>query len=519
MAEEHPETPSREATQRTWADAAAALAAGDLPGFAAQARAAAVAMAASGDAAAARGLVALRAQLLARAPVTTAPAEALASVIAELATCPAEDADLLWPFALALVAELPERHPLRAAEADLGWDGLASVVVLAALAAGEVADVALLAELAAAGRDVVAASVADLVAQGALVERGAGLVAPAPILAAGCACRPSPYALPPAPSRFSRETFAAATFDRDGVFVAEVASATTAIATLRAAQVPAIVVPREARVDGYRLAWFARDADWRGVPLLLELDAAPTADQLAILTVIPRAIVIPVAPATADELGAALAAQRSDVVAWRPLELAPAEAADLVGGALGVPADQLRLGRLHAAEVDELVDTITALGVRGEAAGWALAAELGRRAVDELAPYVFGAAPEVPAAVVDRARELLAADAGWSGRTSALVAPLSVAASVALALARDRHVVAATLALGADDAEARLEQATAAARRWGAVLCVGIDRARPAVMTAFARRLAAGGVVAVIAVRPGTPIPPVLAPLVSTLAV
>ena len=519
MAEERPESSSRERAQRAWDDASAALAAGDLGGFAEAAREAAVAVAAAGDAPAARGLVALRAQLLERAPAAPEPEAALAHALAELRTCGPAHADLLWPFALALVTELPERHPLPAAATDLGWDELASSVVLAALAAGDAADVALLAELAGAEHERVAAVVAELVAQGALVELGHGLVAPAPVLAAACARRPSPFALPPAASRFARDPYAAAMFERDGVFVAEATSPATAIATLRAAQVPAIAVPRELRDDARQLAWLARDADGRGAPLLLELDVAPTPDQLAILAVIPRAIVIPAAPATAETIGAALAAQRSDVVAWRPLEISPADALEILSGALGMSGTQLHLGRLHAADLDELIGALAARGVRGHDAAWALKEELARRATVELSPYVYGAAPEVAAGVVDRARELLAADAGWSGRATALVAPLPVAASVALALAQDRGGVAATLALGAADAEARLERATSAARRWGAVLCVGIDRATPATVSAFARRLAAGGVVAVIAMRPGTPIPAPLAPLVSTLTI
>jgi hypothetical protein len=132
---------------------------------------------------------------------------------------------------------------------------------------------------------------------------------------------------------------------------------------------------------------------------------------------------------------------------------------------------------------------------------------------------VFGAAPELPPGVIDRARELLATDGAWGSRASALIAPLVVAAPLALALAADRGVVAATLALGATDTPARMERAFSAARRWGAVLCVGIDRAPPTTLAAFARRLSSSGVTVVIGVRPGTPVPPSIATLSATLAI
>lgn len=511
-----------ERAERAWEDASAALARGDTAGFRRHARDAALAVAAAGDSQAARTIAALREHMLQAPPPTRDPSATLAAILDAMAragtdpSVSAADVSLLWPYALALVPALPDAHPLVAAAADLGWDPGTVDVVLAALASGEVTDTAMIALLTGGPPAEVAPILTALVDDGALVDRGDGLFAAAPILAAACAGLPSPHALAPLASRFPPEALVEHGFARDAIFIAEHVSPAIAVATLRSAAVAAIEVSRDARDDARQLGWLARDARWRELPLLVELGATPPPEMLAFLATVPRVIVTVPAPEDVATLGYAFAATGRDVFGWTPRALEPARAAAALAAAFAVPPEKVTVGHLHASDVDELARAIAATG---EDALWALRDELARRAIAELSPFVFGAAPPLPPGVHDRARELLATDTGWGGRVSALVAPLTFAAPLALALAGDRGVVAATLALGAADAHARMARSFDAARRWGAVLCVGIDRASSAVMERFTQRLATSGVVAVIGVRPGTPVPPALAAITSTLMI
>ncbi|HUQ03661.1 MAG TPA: hypothetical protein VM261_14285 [Kofleriaceae bacterium] len=498
-----------------WDDATSALARGDTETFVERSRRAALLAAADGDVAGARELAALRDRVLLQSTASE-PSGAFAQALAAIAGGEPDGVALSWHLARALLPELPEAHPFIAAANELGWSPLALAVVLAALAVGDAADLDVLAVMTGADRDALAPVVDELVAQGALVAEGVGLVTAAPILAAACAGRPSTAALAPTASYFPAETFVTDVFRAAGVVVAIAPEPSVAIAGLRASRLPVLESSLDVLRDPVARGWIVREARWQTVPLLVELDRPVDPALLEIAASVPRAIVV---PAAAEDAAAALAVLGTlgvSVRTWESVALSPATSAAIFARAFGVPVEQLDVGQLHAADIDELLG---AVGKRGGEGVIALAHELQRRATAALSPFVFGAAPELPPGVLDRARELLATDGAWGGRMAVLVAPLVFAAPIALGLASDRGVVAATLALGAADVADRMPRALGAARRWGAVLCVGIDRASPAVIEEFARQLGASGVTAVIAVRPGTPLPRSLTALSVTLMI
>lgn len=497
-----------------WDDATAALARGDSATFLEQSRRAVIEAAAAGDVAGARELADVRDRVLLQATAAD-PSAALAEVLASIADGSAEDVALAWQLGRALAGELPALHPLAAAANELQWGARAADVMLAVLAIGGQSDPAMIATLVGATREDVAPEIDALLAQGALVARD-GVLTAAPILAAACAGRASTLALPPAASQFPSETFATDVFRAAGVVVAIAPDPAVAVASLRAARLPALAAPPTALHDPVARGWIVREACWQTAPLVVELEHPIDPALLALAASVPRAIVIPSTPDDVTPALDGLGALGASVRTWESVAIAPADAATVLAGALGVPAAAVRVGHLYAADIDELV---AAIPQRGEGALAALAHELQRRAFVDLSPFVYGAAPDVPSGVLDRARELLATDGAFGARIAALVAPLPLAAAIALALAGDRGVVAATLALGAADADARMQRALAAARRWGAVLCVGIDRATPAVLDAFARQLAASNVEVVIGVRPGTPLPHTLSALAAKLMV
>jgi hypothetical protein len=497
----------------TWAAAASALARGDVDGFAAQAREAALFAAAAGDGEVARGLADVRGRVLQQPPSVGDPSAALAAALVELGAG-ATDPALAWHYARALVAALPLAHPLVAAATALGWTLDELDVVLAVLAAGDVATMSTVAMFGELAPEQFFVAVARLAAGGAIRRGEDDRLAAEPSLVAACAGRPSPFVLAAVAGASDADRQMAAPFDDDGVVVIVAPTRVMAMAGLRDARVQALGL--DAAADAEAAGWIIRDARWRRVPVLVELTGAPDAAVVAAIASVPRAIVIARSASAAAAAVIAIAAARGDVRTWSPPELAPAESAERLAAVLAVPADRLRVGHLHATDVEDLAATVIA---RGDEGVWELEQELRARAAAELMPFVFLAAPELPGGVVDRARELLVVDGGWGWRVSALVAPLLHCAPLALALAADRGVVAATLALGMPQPGPRMERALSAARRWGAVLCVGIDRAHPTVIAAFAHRLVMARVPAVIGLRPGTPVPPSIAAISATLTI
>lgn len=502
------------AVDRAWTAAAAALARGDRDGFAAGARAAERAAVTAGALDAARALTAVRAEALAVPWPIAAPELAFATTLVAMAGDP-EAGELGWRLLRALVPALPPAHPLVAAAAALGWSPDERELVLATLAAGDTATIDVVALLTGQPRAAVAARLPALVGGGALVAGPGEALGVDALLAAGCRGEPSPLAAParPAPAARRRAGDVAA-LEGDGVVVVEAPDAEVALAGLGAAGGEALVVPDD---GGERaLGWAVRDARWRGRPLVMTLTAPPDGARVAALATAPRLVAVTGSPAVATATWLGFARVRTDVRAWTPPPLAPAEAASVLADALGVDPALVRVGHLYPSDVDAL---LAASAARGEAGLWAIEQALHDRARGALAPFVYDQAPPLPPGVIERARELLAVDGGWGWQRSALVAPLSLAAPLALALAAERGVVAATLALGGPAPGPRMVRALAAARRWGAVLAVGIDRASPVVVAAFARRLAAARVLAVVGLRPGTPVPAPLAALSATVAI
>ncbi len=483
----------------TWSAAAAALARGEVGVFASRASEAALLAAQAGDLVAARELALVRDRLAHGAPDVGDPGAAFAHALAELGG-EAADPALTWRYLHALLAELPPEHPLIAAATALGWDQTELDLVLATLAVDDhgaaLEAVALLAERA---RGEVIDRLGSLYASGAIVRVSDQRVAPNPVLAAACAGAASPLALAPAALLGEPAPVDAAAFAADGVVVV-VAPTDVALAGLRAARVAALALP----VDPVGSGWAVRDARWRRQPLLAEISAAPDLVLLTAVAAVPKAIIVADSAVVAAAMVVAASALRPDVRTWSPPTLPPEAAARALATALGVASDTVRVGHLYPGDVEALAAAVAATG--GEAV-WALEVELRRRAAAALAPFVFTAAPEIPRATVDTAHEFLAVQDDWGQRVVALIVPLLVAAPLALALAADRRVIAATLALGGPAPGPRMVAALAAARRWGAVLAVGIDRAAPVVLAAFARRLAASGVTAVVGLRPGTPVP------------
>lgn len=499
----------------TWAAAASALARGDVDGFAAQAREAALFAAAAGDGEVARGLADVRGRVLQQPPAVGDPSAALAAAFVDLGAG-ATDPALAWHFARALVAALPPAHPLVAAATAQGWTPDELDVVLAVIAAGDVATTAIVSLFGELTADELTAATTRLEASGAIRRGDGDRLAAEPSLRAACAGRPSPFVLAAGggAGAGAADRPAAAPFADDGVVVVVAPTRGMAMASLRDARVEALGL--DAAADSEAAGWIIRDARWRRLPVVVELAGTPDAAVVAAIASVPRAIVIAHSANAAAAAVIAIASVRGDVRTWTPPELAPAESAERLAAVLAVPADRLRVGHLYATDVEDLAATVTA---RGDEGVWELEQELRARAAAELMPFVFLAAPELPGGVVDRARELLVVDGGWGWRVSALVAPLLHCAPLALALAADRGVIAATLALGMPQPGPRMERALAAARRWGAVLCVGIDRAHPTVIAAFAHRLVTARVPAVIGLRPGTPVPPSIAAISATLTI
>ncbi|MCL4226237.1 MAG: hypothetical protein KJZ91_17370 [Myxococcales bacterium] len=502
------------AVDRAWTAAAAALARGDRDGFAAGARAAERAAVTAGALDAARALTAVRAEALAAPWPIAAPALAFATTLVAMAGDP-EAGELGWRLLRALVPALPPAHPLVAAAAALGWSPDERELVLATLAAGDTATIAVVALLTGQPRAAVAARLPALVGGGAIVAGPGEALGVDAVLAAGCRGEPSPLAAPVRPAPAARRCAGdVAALEGDGVVVVEAPDAEVGLAGLGAAAGEALVVPDDVGVRA--LGWAVRDARWRGRPLVMTLTAPPDGARVAALATAPRLVAVTGSPAVATATWLAFARVRADVRAWTPPPLTPAEAASVLADALGVDPALVRVGHLYPGDVDEL---LAASATRGEAGLWAIEQALHDRARGALAPFVYDQAPPLPPGVIERARELLAVDGGWGWQRSALVAPLSLAAPLALALATERGVVAATLALGGPAPGPRMVRALAAARRWGAVLAVGIDRASPVVVAAFARRLAAARVLAVVGLRPGTPVPAPLAAVSATIAI
>jgi hypothetical protein len=508
-----PDVASDQAAE-AWAAAAAALARGDLDGFAAEAGVAARAAGAGGDVVAARALAAARDRLLAGPSLEGGPVEMFAAALAELAAG-RSDPGLGWRHLNALAAELPPLHPLLTAAAELGWDAIDRDVVLAVLALGDLATVESVAILGGHTLHGVEARLPELIASGAIEAGHGARLAASAVLAAACAHTVSPLALQGTPSPAGAALGLAEVLASAGVVVVVAPTLELARAGVRVAEVVALDVGPPSG-DGRALGWAVRDARWREATLVVEVSTAADAARLTSLGGAGRALVLTGDDEVAAAAVLALSSRRADVLAWRLPSVPPSIAAPSLASAFGVAPAVVRVGHLHVGDLEALV---TAIESRGEVAVWDLETELRRRAAEALAPFVFTDAPPLPPGAVERARERLEAGGAWGARVAALAVALPLATPVALALASQRRVVAATLALGGDAPGPRMTAALAAARRWGAVLAIGIERADPVVITAFARRLVASDVLAVIGVRPGAQLPPALAAITSTLAI
>ncbi len=530
----------------SWAAASAALARGDREAFARHAADAAVHVAAAGDVDGAAAFAHLRAGLLELLADSEGPAASFAETVRRgPAPGDAARAELAvwWRFLRTLVAELPEEHPL--IELAETWDALTLDVVIAVLAAGEAGATA--ATIAGwTGRPLAAvASVIDpgglLVANGVLgwgdasatdvrdgmvrdgmvrdgmVRDGmvrADVVRANPVLWAACAGASSPLEMTSGAAVEDAFIDAEAAVT-DGVVVLLAPSRALARTEVRGWQPSPILAPDAA----LGAIWAARDARWRGRPLVLELEGTPGPEAVEVLLTAPHVVVL----ADAGD-GAWLAANLDtartvQVVTVQPLP--PSEAASRLSRALGVPPESVRAGHLYAGDVEAL---IAAVDARGDEATWALSAAMRARASKALGALALAdetadLGPDL-AATLERTRELFAGQAAWTTPPTAVLVPGegALATRLAIELARERGATAAAVDLDGAFAWRNVTTALDVLRRHGGVLAVrGLERAAPVCVHALAYALPRAQVTTVIGVPPGTEVPATLRKVSATL--
>lgn len=536
----------------SWAASASALARGDREAFARHAGEAAVHVAATGDVDGAAAFAHLRAGLLgllddtdphrsprARPPAASrGPAAAFAEEVRR-GPAPGDSARaelaVWWRFLRALVAELPDDHPLIELAAD--WDAVALDVVIAVLAAG--AGGATAATIAGwTGRPLAAVAYAvdrggALVASGVLgwgdgtagedtvrddtVREGSmrdDTVRVNPVLWAACAGAPSPLEM--APGAAAEDAFidaeAAVT---DGVVVLLAPSRALARTEVRGWQ-PAPIAAPDAELGAI---WAARDARWRGRPLVLELEGSPGPEAVEVLLTAPHVVVLADAGDGAWLAANLDAARTVQVVTVQPLP--PSEAAARLARALGVPPESVRAGHLYAGDVEAL---IAAVDERGDEAIWALSSAMRARASTALGALALAdeTADLGPglAATLERTRELFAGQAAWTSPPTAVLVPGegALATRLAIELARERGATAAAVDLDGAFAWRNVTTALDVLRRHGGVLAVrGLERAAPVCVHALAYALPRAQVTTVIGVPPGTEVPATLRKVSATL--
>jgi hypothetical protein len=398
--------------------------------------------------------------------------------------------------------------------ASEGWDAVDLDVVLAVLVAGD--DGATVAALSGwIGRPVaeVQATVdpgGALVAAGVLGWRGEAVVAN-PVLWAACAGHRSPLELAAADVVTAEDAPVDAAADEPGgVLVLIAPSRELARAEVRSWRPSPIAAPDAAM----GAVWAARDARWRGRPLVIELEGTPGPEAIEVLLTAPHVVVV-AAPGDAAWLAANFDIART-VRVQTVQPLSPATASARLAQALGVPASSVRAGHLFAGDVDALVEAVEE---RGDAAVWALAAAVRARATEALGALALGdtSADLSPglAATLERTREVLAGQAAWTAPPTAVLIPGpgegELATRVAIELARERGAAAAAVDLDGAFAWRNITTALDVLRRHGGVLAVrGIDRAPPVCVHALAYALPRAQVTTVIGVAPGTEVPATL---------
>lgn len=516
-----------------WAAAASALARGDREAFARHAGEAAIHVAASGDVDGAAALAHVRAGILGMAAVTGSPGAAFAEALDRgPAAGDVARGELLlwWRYVRALVAALPEAHPLLDVAAEDGWDAISFDVMIATLVAGEVGASpnalaawtgherhAVAAALSPEGVLRTTAAIAAVTADGVL-RTGAitddDAITPNPILWAACAARPSPLLSTASPSAPAARAAGDADLP-EGVVVLTAMEPEILQSAVEALPVRPLFAP-DADMGAW---WAARDARWRGRPLALVLDAAPGPRAIEVLLTVPHVVVL-TDPPNAAWLAANLGAARSLRIA--PVTpLSPADATARLAAALETPAAGLRVGHLYASDVDRI---IRAIAVRGDDAIWALSAALRERATVALGPLAFDlhgpSAARVSrppsnlartlAAALDRARELFAGSSAWTAPPVAVTVEgdPDMPAWVAAELATERGRVAAVVDLDAFGAWRDVTTALDVLRRYGGVLAVrNLTRAPQVCIFALAYALQRAQVSTIIGIPPVAAVP------------